>query len=591
MPTVPSPFQEKKHRRKKKQKTTQINPGVDASEQPSILQRRPLQTRFHGGVPPTVQVSLSPETSPSPPRAIDTATAPSVLSAKGVCRTPTCSVQVEPRSNALGPGDPELLASLRKSLIERMTDGSVGTSILANLYGLDPRFRQCVKRLGGARGLADQFSDITLKSNWFCLKTSSAEPNHVSTAPSSEADADAMLAADLQCLLVDYFGLAERDFDPRHHFCYHQGQSFSNKRGQTPFLPPPPGSVKLALRVDLSAGNGWLDRERGWPVAYHGTNAQKHCIHGIVSQGLRVRGGCEEARVGERYGVGVYASPDPEVAATYCDEPLMCGSAAPGRLRGRSFHIIVQCRVRLGAYQLTRANRVSWRVPREEDVRACGLLLLPSRLIKCRHAQAWFACCGRNSGHLSGKEIAASGLSTEKFAQDLQHLFMKYFGLSDRAFDSRHHFVYSQGQDYSKTRGGEPFKPPPSGSTKLALCVNSYSNSDWLSRDSGWPVAYLGLDAKAQHVREVVCRSRTIKHAMPDPLFAAEHCGDPLICGSDAPPHLRGKLFHVLVQCRVRPGHFKSGRCYPSTWHITDDDNVRPCGLLLLSSEVVKFRQ
>jgi len=213
------------------------------------------------------------------------------------------------------------------------------------------------------------------------------------------------LADELVRELVTSFGLAYDDFDESHHFVYKEGREYRKERGGERFQPPPAGSVKLALRVlhkyeALSGSRGvpldtWLDRNGGWPVAYHGTNADGQAIKGIVREGLKVRGGQDAPRVGERFGTGVYVSPDPHVAASFCDQPLvMVGSPHLPHLQGKSYHLVVQCRVRPGAYELTGASRAAWLVPKEDDVRPCGLLLLASKSVHCRHGKRWFSCCG-----------------------------------------------------------------------------------------------------------------------------------------------------------------------------------------------------
>lgn len=197
---------------------------------------------------------------------------------------------------------------------------------------------------------------------------------------------------EIQRALVAECGLASSDFAEEHHFVYRSGVEYRRQRGGELFEPPPRGSVKLALSV---AGrypeDGWLDRDRGWPVAYHGTNAKGGTLASIVRKGLRIRGGADAPRVGERYGTGVYVSPDPHVAATFCDFPLVLRAS---KYHSKSLHVVVQCRVRPNSFLRTAAARPTWLVAREDHVRPCGLLFITSSLVLCRHQKPWSSCCG-----------------------------------------------------------------------------------------------------------------------------------------------------------------------------------------------------
>lgn len=179
------------------------------------------------------------------------------------------------------------------------------------------------------------------------------------------------------------------DFDDEYHHVY---SSLQPDR-------PTPGTIKLALNVSKFGKDDWLDHslsgsarstrrwgDSDWCLAYHGTDGgNTSVLLGILRHGLKKRGGGKSARVGAKWGEGVYVSPDPSVAFTYCDDPL--------RLDGKAFHVIFECRVRAGKYQKTFDQRESWIVKHEEDVRVCAMLLLDSTNVKCRHGKFWVNCC------------------------------------------------------------------------------------------------------------------------------------------------------------------------------------------------------
>jgi len=193
------------------------------------------------------------------------------------------------------------------------------------------------------------------------------------------------IAKDLQRVVVDTWKLDEKDFEEEHHFIYEQG-----KGTQLSKL----GAIKLALSTKgRFPDDGWLDRNSTWSVAYHGTNSHTSIMKGILKNGLKVRGGDKKSRVGEKYGKGVYVSPDPKVAATFCDVPIPVGSNAPQSLqKHKAFHVVLQCRVRRFGYKKTAAKYESWLVPNEKDVRITGVILLETRKVECRHGKLYVDC-------------------------------------------------------------------------------------------------------------------------------------------------------------------------------------------------------
>lgn len=207
------------------------------------------------------------------------------------------------------------------------------------------------------------------------------------------------ITRDLERCLCWQLGLSKEGFSIRNHFYYSKCRQHRRERGGAAFQPPPAGTVKLALSMSRKyPDDNWLDRDKGWPVAYHGTNADEELVKSILSKGLLVRGGRSKPRIGERYGEGIYLTPDPKMAATFCDRPVRLSERSRPRFckSHELFHLVIQCRVRPGSFTTTASRRPGWRVPSETDVRVCGLLLMPTSLVDCRHKKTWTSCCGKD---------------------------------------------------------------------------------------------------------------------------------------------------------------------------------------------------
>ena len=128
--------------------------------------------------------------------------------------------------------------------------------------------------------------------------------------------------------IIESLGLDEADFDERYDFHYDGSngavRECRGSEGRAFYWPS--GWRKLALSVSGMYDRGhvmgcdhWLDRRHGWTVAFHGTVGDWRSIKDIVRHGFKVRGGASAPRNGERFGPGVYVTPDPEVAASYAE--------------------------------------------------------------------------------------------------------------------------------------------------------------------------------------------------------------------------------------------------------------------------------
>ena len=179
--------------------------------------------------------------------------------------------------------------------------------------------------------------------------------------------------------IIDELGLVNGHFDEAYDFMYEGDVSSGSRkrmRGGEEFIWPA-GWRKLALHVterynkNDRDGNPWLDRDQGWPVAFHGTSGSHvRGIRDIVCNGFLPRGGESTPRNGEIFGVGIYCTPDPKFAAKYAsNEPLVTSS-------GLKLEIVFQVRVRPGGYEEhAHTHGRGWVIKRKEDIRPCGILL------------------------------------------------------------------------------------------------------------------------------------------------------------------------------------------------------------------------
>jgi hypothetical protein len=175
--------------------------------------------------------------------------------------------------------------------------------------------------------------------------------------------------------IIQQLRLNEGDFDGRYDFVYEDDGGRTRRRGGEEFVWPV-GWTKLALNVTDnfnrtdSHGRDWLDRDDGWPVAFHGTSGwSKSTIRGIIRDGFKVRGGEASARNGEIFGSGIYCTPEPNFAASYAaDEPWRTES-------GHTLEVVFQVRVRPGYFEEHEHRKGRcWLVPDSRDIRPCGIL-------------------------------------------------------------------------------------------------------------------------------------------------------------------------------------------------------------------------
>lgn len=150
--------------------------------------------------------------------------------------------------------------------------------------------------------------------------------------------------------------------------------SRTRRRGGEEFLWPA-GWSKLAINVSVlhktidRDGHEWLDRDEGWPVAFHGTSGgNRHVIRDIIRNGFKVRGGESSARNGELFGRSIYCTPDPSFAATYAAKDPWCTAS------GHVLEVVFQVRVRPGrSCEYTHKKGRCWVVERSKDIRPCGI--------------------------------------------------------------------------------------------------------------------------------------------------------------------------------------------------------------------------
>ena len=174
--------------------------------------------------------------------------------------------------------------------------------------------------------------------------------------------------------IIEKLRLHESDFDERYDFVYTADGSQTRRRGGEQFVWPA-GRSKLALNVSAHNkidrdGHEWLDRDEGWPVAFHGTSGgDRDVIRDIIRNGFKVRGGESTARNGELFGSGIYCTPDPSFAAIYAaDDPWHTDS-------GHVLEVVFQVRVRPGRYaEYSHKKGRCWVVERSQDIRPCGIL-------------------------------------------------------------------------------------------------------------------------------------------------------------------------------------------------------------------------
>jgi len=170
---------------------------------------------------------------------------------------------------------------------------------------------------------------------------------------------------DLRNALFEQCGLEFCDFAPDYDVEYSSPKPNRGRRGKERYFIPQAGWNKLALRVSAKyEDEQWLHKNT-WPVVYHGTSADQATVLSIVRGGLKIRGGTDRARHGERFGAGIYCSPVIDKAIRYAEVPLM--------VHGVPYTLVFQCRVRPEVYQKHEKN--AWLVQSGDDIRPCGILL------------------------------------------------------------------------------------------------------------------------------------------------------------------------------------------------------------------------
>merc|ERR1719379_1318826 len=68
----------------------------------------------------------------------------------------------------------------------------------------------------------------------------------------------------------------------------------------------------------------------------------------------------------------------------------------------KSFHVVIQCRVKPSGYEKAKASYSCWRVKEEADVRPVGVIFLETRHVHCRHGKKFLDCCGKRRSRSRG---------------------------------------------------------------------------------------------------------------------------------------------------------------------------------------------
>lgn len=172
----------------------------------------------------------------------------------------------------------------------------------------------------------------------------------------------------------------------------------------------------------------------------------------------------------------------------------------------------------------------------------------------------------------------------------LRAALCEQFGLSLEVFAPEFDYVYSGSSASSGRRGEEPYIRPSSDWQKLGLHVlDKYDDREWLRR-STWPIVYHGTSA----CRDIVCgilsdgfrirggRDRAQHgerlgvgiYCSPVLEKAVQYAEEPLIVG--------GVPYTLVFQCRVRPSKYAKPEKH--VWLVTNEADIRPCGILLRRS-------
>ena len=185
--------------------------------------------------------------------------------------------------------------------------------------------------------------------------------------------------ADLAKMLRERCKLRLDDFDSRFDYTYDSKSAakFAGQRRGGEMYMPPKGFSKIGLNMKKRYPNSsdkWLKKNE-WAIVYHGTRARPTYIQSIIRNGFMIRGGKESATNGERFGEGVYCSPDPEYAVRYARKHKLDSQ------HGDEFVIVFQCRVKPGEYIKEREyskgdnEGAIWRVNDPRFIRPYAVLL------------------------------------------------------------------------------------------------------------------------------------------------------------------------------------------------------------------------
>mmetsp|Transcript_106723 Transcript_106723/g.188998 ORF Transcript_106723/g.188998 Transcript_106723/m.188998 type:complete len:510 (+) Transcript_106723:42-1571(+) len=264
--------------------------------------------------------------------------------------------------------------------------------------------------------------------------------------------------------------LSEDDFDSRYDYVYDDSSvhKFGGMRGGSCYMPPV-GWTKLALNVQnkYEPFGKWLDKENGWPVAYHGTAAEPTTIKDIIRGGLKIRGGKERALHGERYGSGVYCSPDVDFAMRYSD-----------KLLENEMFIVFVCRVRPGKYRIEKpaGGSEQWIVQDEADIRVCAVLLKSNGLdCGCGNYWLWHANLARETKkyqYPNGSQMVGDGEGGVWILCRTQN---------GHSLHSQWHANEQRELELYKYPSGSKMVGDGQGGTWILCATNHYGNSEfWL---------------------------------------------------------------------------------------------------------------
>lgn len=166
------------------------------------------------------------------------------------------------------------------------------------------------------------------------------------------------------------------DFDSRGDFQFPNDSGDIQKRGGLDYYQPNNQFFRKGLKVlDKYPQDGWLNMDGNpneWAVAFHGISSNPDFVlPKVINEGMREGPAQAYAdyicqRSGQRVGVGVYCTPNINVALTGYTSQKM-------NVQGKNYSVIMQCRVKPSAIKWTQAQDY-WVINDPKDIRPYGII-------------------------------------------------------------------------------------------------------------------------------------------------------------------------------------------------------------------------